>query len=254
MRKQTERITSRQNPLLIRTVRLQRAKRYRGQQQMFVGDGTKLLAEALRWAPERLRAVISQEGISCPELPEHVRLVEISPQLMAEVSAMEAPEGSLFLCDMPPQPEPELRPGTLILDGIQDPGNVGTILRTADAFDVPVLLSDGCADPYNPKAVRATMGAIFRTPPGQIDHGALIEQSRRYNIPLLSAALTDGAKDVRQANLRSAAVVIGSEGRGVSGELLKASDGTIIIPMHSRCESLNAATAAAVIMWQMTGL
>lgn len=247
-------ITSRQNPLLVQMVRLQGSRKLRRVQRLFVGDGTKLLAEAVRWAPERLRAVVLREGTDCPELPEHVRLAVVSQGLMEKISTMETPEGALFLCEMPPEREAELLPGTLVLDGIQDPGNLGTILRTADALDVKVLLSDGCADAYNPKTVRATMGAIFRTPPGSMDHETLIARSRESGIPLFATALAPGAEDIRRVDLRSGAVVIGSEGQGVSKALLNASEQKVIIPMHPRCESLNAAVAAAVALWQMTEL
>lgn len=247
-------ITSRQNSLLVKTIKLQSSKKLRQTEGLFVGDGTKLLAEALRWAPELLEAVIVQEGVPCPELPGHVRAVEISRQLMTQVSQMEAPEGALFLCRLPQREDGQVRPGCLVLDGIQDPGNVGTILRTADAMDVPVLLTEGCCDPYNPKTVRATMGAIFRTPPGIIRRQALIDGCREKKIPLLATALSPEAQDLRQASLKGAAVVIGSEGSGVSRQLLEASDGQIIIPMHERCESLNAAIASAIVLWQMTGL
>lgn len=247
-------ITSRQNSLLVKTVKLQTSKKLRQTEGLFVGDGTKLLAEAIRWAPEILETVIVQQGVQCPELPGHVRAVEISRQLMAQVSQMEAPEGALFLCRLPQKAAGQVQRGCLVLDGIQDPGNVGTILRTADAMDVPVILTEGCCDPYNPKTVRATMGAIFRTPPGTISRRELVNQCRERNIPLLATALSPGAQDLRQVSLKEAAVVIGSEGRGVSQELLDASDGQIIIPMHERCESLNAAIASAIVLWQMTGL
>jgi TrmH family RNA methyltransferase len=254
MSRTPERITSRQNSLLVQAVRLQSSKRFRQQQGLFVGDGTKLLGEAVTWMPECLRAVILREGVPVPELPDHVRLVEVSPQLMAQISAMETPEGALFLCALPPEAAAVVTPGTLVLDGIQDPGNMGTILRTADALGVPVLLSEGCVDPYSPKTVRATMGAIFRTPPQRIGRQALVDQCRQRQIPLLATALSQSARDLRQVDLRGAAVVIGSEGQGVSQMLLDASDGQIIIPMTARCESLNAAVAAAIALWQMTEL
>lgn len=249
-----EKITSRQNSLLVQAVKLQSSKKARQQQKLFVGDGVKLLEEAVRWAPERLRAVILQEGVSCPELPDHVRCVEVSRQLMGQVSTMEAPEGALFLCAMGQETEAELTPGTLILDGIQDPGNVGTILRTADALQVPAILTEGCADPYNPKTVRATMGAVFRSPPGRMDHETLMGQCLEKQIPLLATALSDTAADIRKIDVKSAAVVIGSEGQGVSKTLLDAAQGHIIIPMNPKCESLNAAAAAAIVLWQMTAL
>ena len=249
-----EQITSRQNTLLTRLVRLQNSKKYRQEQGLFVGDGTKLLEEAIRWAPEQLRAVVLQEGVECPQLPEHVRTVQVPRQLMGQISQMEAPEGALFLAELPERKEAVVTPGCLVLDGIQDPGNVGTILRTADALDVPVIMTEGCCDPYNPKTVRATMGAAFRTPPGYLGREKLVRQCRDTDIPVLATALSEQSEDVRHKNLRAAAVVIGSEGRGVSPMLLEASDGQLMIPMHPRCESLNASVAAAIVLWQMTGL
>lgn len=247
-----ETITSRKNTLLSQISKLQTSKKLRYEQRLFVGDGTKLLEEAIKWAPELLRAVVLQEGTVCPALPPQVRAVQVSRTLMCQVSQMEAPEGAIFLCAMPEHCFDTLQPGTLILDGIQDPGNLGTILRTADAMDVPVMLTQGCCDPYNAKAVRATMGAIFRSPPGQITHAALIDGARMMGIPIVSAALMPEAKDLRSVDLRKAAVVVGSEGQGVSRELLAASQKHVIIPMHSRCESLNASVAAAILLWEMT--
>lgn len=251
-----ERITSRQNSLMTRLVKLQTSKKQRTAEKCYVGDGTKLLKEAIRWVPELLETVVLQEGVSCDGIPETVRTVEIPKSLMEQVSRMEAPEGALFICRMPEKTSGEsaLRPGCLILDGIQDPGNVGTIIRTADAMDVPVILTDGCADPWNSKTVRATMGAIFRTPPVQIPHEALVSQSKEHGIPLLAAALSEKSMDVRKADLKHAAVIVGSEGQGVSKFLLEHSDGQIIIPMHPRCESLNAASAASILLWQLTAL
>ena len=250
----TERITSRQNSLLTKIVRLQNSKKYRREQGLFVGDGTKLLAEAIRWDPQGLRAVVLQEDIACPQLPDHVRTVQVPRSLMESISQMEAPEGALFVSAMPEQRETDVERGCLVLDGIQDPGNLGTILRTADALDVPVILTEGCCDPYNAKTVRATMGAIFSTAPGYLTRQQLVDRCREKQIPLLATALSDRAKDIRQQDLRQAAVVIGSEGQGVSKQLLEESQGQLIIPMHPRCESLNASVAAAIVLWQMTGL
>ncbi len=249
-----EYITSRQNPLMTRTVKLFSSRKYRREQGLFAGDGLKLLEEAVRWAPDQLRTVIVREGVSCPGLPEHVRYVTVPEQLMARISPMEAPEGAVFLMAMPENRPAEVRKGMLVLDGIQDPGNLGTVLRTADALDVPVGLLEGCADPYNPKTVRASMGALFRTPPAALTRKELIRACREKHIPLLSAAVSPDAEDIRKVSLRDAAVVIGSEGQGVSREILDASDGRIVIPMHPRCESLNAAVAAALVLWQMTEL
>ena len=140
----------------------------------------------------------------------------------------------------------------LVLDGVQDPGNVGTILRTADAFDCDgVFLVNACADPYSPKTVRASMGAVFRTQPVKADWAEVKAACAAAGIPVAVTALSQRAKDLRQADLRGMAVVIGSEGQGVRREILESADGELIIPMNKRCESLNAAVAAAIVMWQM---
>ncbi len=249
-----ETITSRQNALLVKTVRLQTSKKFRKETGLCVGDGVKLLKEALRWAPDRLHTVILQEDVSCPPLPEQVRKVQISRQLMKEVSQMENPEGALFLFQTAEESSQTPRPGCLALEGVQDPGNLGTILRTADAMDVPVFLLEGCCDPYGPKTVRATMGAIFRTPPTILTGACFLQQCRKKSIPVLAATLSVQAKDLRNYDLKQAAVIIGSEGQGVSAALLRETDDQLIIPMHIRCESLNAAVAAAIILWQMTPL
>ena len=133
---------------------------------LFVSDGTKLLAEAVRFCPG-LDTVILSDGVAA-ETPPGVRRVRVPEDVMASISPMSTPQGALFLCRFPEKRPYVPRPGTVLLDGIQDPGNLGTILRTADALNVPVVLMEGCADPYNPKTVRATMGAIFRTTPGRL--------------------------------------------------------------------------------------
>ena len=112
-------------------------------------------------------------------------------------------------------------------------------------------LLDGCADPYNPKTVRASMGAVFRTQPVRMTRQQAIAACRDAGIPLLATAMSADAVDLRQAELHSAAVIIGSEGQGICQELFDAAQGKIIIPMSPRCESLNAAVAAAIVLWQM---
>ena len=139
----------------------------------------------------------------------------------------------------------------LLLDGIQDPGNLGTILRTADALDVPVVLLEGCADPYSHKVVRSSMGAVLRTPVVQSTWEQVRSACADTGIPVGVTALSDRAKDLRQADLKTMAVVIGSEGQGVRKEILEAADAELIIPMNPHCESLNAAVAATIVMWQM---
>ena len=139
----------------------------------------------------------------------------------------------------------------LLLDGIQDPGNVGTILRTADALDIPVALLEGCADPYSHKVVRSSMGAVFRTQPVIATWQQVRRACAEASVPVAVTALNDSARDIRTAPIARMAVVIGSEGQGVRQEILACADQTLIIPMNPHCESLNAAVAATIIMWQM---
>ena len=214
-----------------------------------MGDGTKLLEEAVKYWPG-LDTVILSDGVEA-EVPGHVRLIRVPEDVMASISPMEAPQGALFLCRMPGKTDFVPRPGMLLLDGIQDPGNVGTILRTADALELPVVLLEGCADPWSHKVVRSSMGAVFRSPVIQTDWATARAACEAAGIPVAVTALSDRAEDIRSADLKGMAVVIGSEGRGVRREVLDSADAELIIPMNPRCESLNAAIAAAIVMWQM---
>lgn len=248
-----ERITSRKNPLMAQIRRLTASRSFRREQGLFLGDGTKLLQEALRWSAP-LTAVVAAQGVPVPELPPPVRLVEVPGDVMASISPMESPQGILFLSKLPDCGPPARLEGTryLILDGLQDPGNVGTIWRTADALGADgLILVNGCADPWNPKTVRATMGACFRLPVYEETVETLSILLEQSGLPLYATALGSDAADLRQADLSRCAVAIGSEGSGVSQELLDISGGRLKIPMRARCESLNAAAAAAVVLWEM---
>lgn len=246
-----ERITSRKNPLLQHVKKLLSNRGYREKSGEFAADGVKLLEEAVKWAPQSLRTVIVTADVDPGPLPEQVRLVEVPDDIMQSVSPMEAPQGALFVCALPKQGAFEPADRFLILDGVQDPGNLGTILRTADAMELPVVLTPGCADAYNPKTVRATMGAVFRTMPQRAEQDAIAAACKDRKIPLYVTALTERAVDLREADLTKAAMVIGSEGRGAGEFFLTHADRELIIPMNPRCESLNAAIAAAIVMWEM---
>ena len=244
-----ERISSRKNPLLQQVKKLLSSRAERRKTGLFVGDGVKLLEEAVKYWPG-LQTVILSDGVEA-EVPEGVQVVRVPEDVMASISPMEAPQGALFLAKLPEQAEFVPQKGMLILDGIQDPGNIGTILRTADAMDVPVVLLEGCADPWSGKVVRSTMGAAFRRPVYQATWEEVFAKCRAANIPIGVTALSDRAVDIRSADLREMALVIGSEGRGVRKEILENADRELIIPMNPHCESLNAAIAAAIVMWEI---
>ena len=245
----TEYISSRKNPLLQQVKKLVSSRKEREKAGLFVADGTKLLEEAVKYC-QGLHTVILSDSVEAT-VPEGVRIVRVPEDVMASISPMETPQGALFLCRLPEKTEFIPKPGMLVLDGIQDPGNIGTILRTADALEIPVVLMEGCADPYNHKVVRASMGAVFRTPVIQSTWAQVQEYCKAAGIPIAVTALSNRAKDIREENLKEMAVVIGSEGRGVRREVLESADAELIIPMNPRCESLNAAIAAAIVMWQM---
>ena len=245
----TERITSRKNPLLQQVRRLISSRKERQNAGLYVADGTKLLEEAIKWCPE-LDTVILSDQVQM-ELPANVREVRVPSDVMESISPMQSPQGALFLCRLP-KPKPFIpNGGMLLLDGVQDPGNLGTILRTADALDIPVALLEGCADPYSHKVVRASMGAVFRTQPIQVAWADAAAMCKDAGVAIAVTALSDAALDLRSAPVENMAVVIGSEGQGVRSEILESAGKQLIIPMNARCESLNASVAAAIVMWQM---
>lgn len=245
----SELITSRKNPLLQQVKKLLSSRKEREETGLFVSDGTKLLQEAIRWWPG-LHTVILSQGVEM-EIPAGVREVRVPEDVMESISPMQAPQGALFLCRLPEKKVFVPRPGMLLLDGIQDPGNLGTILRTADALQIPVALLEGCADPYSHKVVRSSMGAVFRMEVVQTTWAAAEQACKEAGIPMGVTALDEKARDLRESPLNTMAVVIGSEGQGVRKEILESAQNSIIIPMNPNCESLNAAIAAAIVMWQM---
>ena len=250
-----ERITSRQNSLCTHLRRLAASASYRRQCGEFLCDSPTLLREALLWKADSLRTVVFTEDAELPgELPEGIRLVEVPVSVMESVSPAKTPQGVLTVCAMPPAELPERLDGKhyVVLDGVQDPGNVGTILRTADAFWADgVFLLNACADIYGPKTVRASMGAVFRCPVWTCEPKRLKELLEASDIPLYGAALREDTRDARDVDYSRAAVAIGSEGQGLSQALLDVCTRTVKIPMSVHCESLNAAAAAAALLWEM---
>ncbi|MGM9608386.1 MAG: TrmH family RNA methyltransferase [Oscillospiraceae bacterium] len=246
-----ELVTSRQNSVIRHVKKLSADRKYRRNSGEFLCEGPKMLSEAERWG------FIPRTILACsePELQpwegRAARTVLVSPELLSYAADTETPQGLLFTCELPEEPEKLPGQRLLVLDGVQDPGNVGTIWRTADAFGADgLILLPGCADPWAPKVVRATMGACFRLPIWSCTLDELTEKLREENIPLYATALREDTQDIRSADLKKAAVVIGSEGRGVSGRVLEACELTLKIPMRERCESLNAAMAAGIVLWE----
>lgn len=243
-----ERITSRKNRIITHIKKLSADSSYRRECGEYICEGVKFLQEAVASGAEiccvlwsdKARNVFEPVGALCccaeSELVEYASFLKNSP-------------GPVFSVRMPLR-EREKAQTAIVLETVQDPGNVGTVIRTACAFGIDeVLLCGQCADLYNPKTVRATMGAIFRQRVFEVG----FDELKTLGLPLYGAAFSDTARDIRSFGLgeRTCAVAIGSEGRGLSQELLSLCDGQIIIPMRPGSESLNAAVAAALVMWEM---
>ena len=245
-------ITSRTNPLCTHIRKLASSASYRRSKGEFLCDSPKLLEEVLLHGGN-LHTIVCTEECELPPVPAGVRLVQVPADVMKSISPSQTPQGVLSVCGIPENDLPETLSGKryMVLDGVQDPGNVGTILRTADAFRADGLfLVNACADLYNPKTVRATMGAVFRCPVWSIDVESLKRLLCASDLPLYGAALRNDTADARTVDYTRCAIAIGSEGKGLSAEMLNACNQTVLIPMNEHCESLNAAIAAAVLLWE----
>ena len=245
-----EHITSRKNPQIQALRAFGQSRRARQEASVFVLDGEKLLREAVAFSAP-VETVLWSDEARFP-LPDGVRQLTAPRSLVEYVSPLSNSQGPVFTIRMPEQTVPENVGHLLVLEGVQDPGNVGTVVRTANALGIEaVALVGACADLYSPKTARATMGAIFRQRVFTCSMEELDALLKRSDLPLYGAALTDTARDVRQVELTRAAVAVGSEGQGLSAELLSRCDGQIIIPMRPDSESLNAAVAASILMWEI---
>ena len=238
-----ELIRSRQNELVKRFIALGTDPKARQEAGEYLCAGQTLLTEAMASGAE-ITCVLAGEDM--PGLP--VRLA--APEILKAVSPLQNSPGPVFTVKMRPLPPGESLRRVIVLENVQDPGNVGTVLRTADAFGMDmVVLCGACADPYNPKTVRASMGAIFRQCVVRTDLAGLNDALR--GLPLYGAALAPGGLDIRALPAPPLAVAVGNEGKGLTAELLALCAGTVRIPMEPRAESLNAGVAAAVVRGDM---
>ena len=246
-----QRLTSRKNATVQRLRSLAADGAFRRAEGEYLLDGRKLLLEALDKGAE-IRCVLWKE--TAEDLPALSGVPEyIAPaDLFDYVSPMKNSPGPVFTVAMPEEAGEPAFERAILLENVQDPGNVGTILRTAAAMGVKtVLLCGACADVYSPKTARATMGAVFTETILHLNPAEAKALAEKNGLPLYGAALSERARDIRTLNLKRAVVAIGSEGRGLSEELLRLCDGELIIPMAAGSESLNAALAGAIVLWEM---
>lgn len=248
-------ITSRHNPLVAHLRRLASSGSYRRERGEFLCDSPKLLHEALLHGAELL-TVAATRGMALPDgIHAGVRLVEVPEDVMQLISTAKTPQGVVFTCRLPRTECPQTLTGAryLALDGVQDPGNVGTIIRTADAAGLDgVLLSNQCADVFSPKVLRATMGSIFRMNLRTTDDlPGELTKLREKGYSILSSQLDGTPFYEREKVAERFALIIGNEGNGVSEQVQQTATHQVRLPMRGGAESLNAAIAAAIMMYEL---
>ncbi|MCL2227167.1 MAG: RNA methyltransferase [Oscillospiraceae bacterium] len=245
-----ERISSRRNPLCAHFKKLGASRSYREACGEFLCDGIKLLEEAWRCGADIVAVIVSAD-LAFP-LPPDTKVFVADKSLIDSLSPLKSAQNVLFSCKIP---ENRIRSGPagtrILLDGVQDPGNVGAIIRTANAFGIhEVILTGDCADIYNPKTIRATMGAIFRQRICCMGIPELL-RIKEGGVKFVGAALGEDSIELGELCLKGALIAVGSEGRGISDAVLELCDSKVMIPIDPQCESLNAAVAAAIMMWSV---
>ena len=238
-------ITSRTNQKLKKVRKLISSAKERKETGLFVIEGARLFAEAPR---ELIDSVYVSEDCRL-DLSKYKDAEIVENSIFRELSDTVTPQGILAVVK---QPEWDIRlekGKTLLLDGIRDPGNMGTIIRTAEAAGVKaVYLSPDCVDLYNPKVIRSTMGSIFRVPVKTVDLLSMIRKMQEIGMDVYGTSLS-AVKSYREVDCGEAGIIVGSEANGISPEVQKAATENIIIPMAGQIESLNAAVSAAIMMF-----
>ena len=252
-------ITSRANPRVAEAIKL-KSKKERDEKGLFVFEGIKLFREAVRrgaslcevFVTEKARAVLENE-LDIPGC----RVYTVSDGVYEKLTDDRAPDGvfctARFLRDL--HTDAARDPGkAFILCDVQDAGNLGTCLRSALAFGIETLILCGeCADVYNPKCVRSSVGAVFSQKTLRIpDPSGAIDLCRAYGRKVYAAALRDGAVPLDSIGPDADIVfAVGNEGHGLSADFISRCDGCAVIPMQGGTESLNAAVASSILMWHM---
>lgn len=262
-----KRITSRTNPLIASLAKLQQTK-HRREQKLYLAEGVKLSREAVGMKEVRYVILRSEDGTVEKELadiasacPRPTDVLVVPGSVFEKISTESAPQGIItvlaFQEDLhaPWTEDTAVRTSgkrILMADCVRDPGNLGTMIRTAAAFGFDRMILGDCADLYHPRTVRASMGALYRM---HIDVCSSLQPAiralRENGHRVLAAALQENSLTLgRDPLMHNDCIVIGNEGHGVSQEVLASVDAVVKIPMEPDAESLNAAGAAAVLMWE----
>lgn len=257
-------ITSSQNKF-IKMVASLKEKKYRDELNLFVVEGFRLVEEAIQSNWQLEACIYIEEAKEESRIQEllnvlesnNCRIVEVSNDIFGKITDVKQPQGIMaimkkceyHLDDFLASVE---KPFFVVLDGVQDPGNVGTIIRTAAAAGCTgIILTKGCADVFAAKVVRASMGSLFHVPLFEnIIREELVDSLRKCGIALFSTSLESSSNYFKIDFNKPVAVVFGNEGNGVSQQLLEESEERLHIPLLGNVESLNVAASAAVILYE----
>lgn len=238
-------ITSLENQLVKKITSLHK-KKFRDEYKLFFIEGMKSIKEAINFNQE-IEYVLYSPDMIYYDLD--IEGIEVSKEILCKISDTVTPQGIVAVCKIKEEKIDVLKGKKKIvyLDKVQDPGNVGTIIRTADAFGIDgVVLSKECADIYSPKVVRSTMGSIFHLP---VIRDVNVEELKKLNMKIYSSSLNGNEEFKIEDN---SILVIGNEGNGISDETKEITDEFIKIKMPGNAESLNASIAAGILMYEFT--
>lgn len=236
-------ITSRNNPLVRRVFSL-REKKFRREAGEYVAEGIKSVREAAA-SGAHIRLLVRAERVPAQDIAADGELV-VSDGVFEKLSEEVSPQGVLAVVETPDCTPAPPRSPALLLDGVSDPGNMGTVLRTADAAGYTDVYLRGCTDPFAPKSVRASMGGIFRVRLHIGGDEAL--RAALAGVPLVCADM-GGENAFRFTPPARFCLVVGNEANGVTEEVRAACAHTVRVPMRSVCESLNAGVSAGILMY-----
>lgn len=237
-------------------------KKGRDKLGMFIVEGPHLVVGALNQAVIVPECVVYDRGKGIPEevvaaAAERpgIEWIAVSPEIMAKCTDTVQPQGIFAVLPKFTQLADRLLEATnslvIVADGVQDPGNLGTIIRSADAVGATgVVLGRGCADLYNPKTVRSTMGSLFHLPIVETDLGEVLSAARERGVQLVSAALDAAASCYDMDYRASSWFIVGNEARGVSPEAEQYVTHRVRIPMRGGAESLNVAMASTILLYE----
>jgi RNA methyltransferase, TrmH family len=230
-------------------------KKEREKSGTFLLEGPHLIEEAIT-SGAKLQHVIVEENFEINEawLKEEFTLWSVPAKLMKQLSETEKPQGIIAVCEMMDQSEELIKKGGryLLIDGVQDPGNLGTIIRTADSAGLDgVFLGEGTADLYNGKTVRSTQGSLFHLPIVKANLLDIIERCKEHDLPVLSTSLQNSVDMRETPEVDGFALIMGNEGAGVQEILQQQSTLNVKIPIFGSAESLNVSVATGILLYEL---